>query len=328
MVTDRLKTFGWRMFMLTAMLAASTSRPASVTNHHLNHTGQDVLTVASWGLTVVLLVVTIYMGRKERTPFYVLIVLAAMVGAFTESLYDTAFSLYFYSNHGIQTFYTAFGVPQPVWTHSGYAVLYAAPCVFIAQRIHKGRLRAEALYTWAGVELLMSCVFEITGINIGTYTYWGPHVLRIFHYPLVIGVLEAAQVVWFAVAASLLRRWASSPWAMLGLFVVFPCTFFLANFGAGSAVIIGIHLQHTTRIAVCLTTLLSMLFAVVLVRFEAAAIPPARTVPSDAPTPHTGIAKTTIPDRAAGIPGGPDRRRPGHHLGAVPAPDDALELTP
>jgi hypothetical protein len=273
-----------------------------VTNHHLNHTGQDVLTFASWALTVVLLVVTIYMGREERTPFYVLIVLAAMIGAFAESLYDTAFSLYFYSTHGMQTFYTAFGIPQPVWTHSGYAVLYAAPAVFIAQRIHTGRLRAEALYAWAGVELLMSCVFEITGINIGTYTYWGPHVLRIFHYPLVIGVLEAAQVMCFAVAASQLRRWATSPWALLGLFVVFPCTFFLANFGAGAAVIIGIHLQHTTPIAVYLTTLLSILFAVVLVRFAAAAIPLPGTVQSDALTPQTGIAETTIASPAARMP--------------------------
>jgi hypothetical protein len=33
--------------MLTAMLAASSSRPESVTNHHLNHAGQDVLTFAT-----------------------------------------------------------------------------------------------------------------------------------------------------------------------------------------------------------------------------------------------------------------------------------------
>jgi hypothetical protein len=261
-----------------------TTTPIEITQHHLNLTGQNVLTFVSWALTIILLVVTVEMGRRERSPFYVLIVLAAMAGAFAEALYDVAFSLYFYSTHGMQTFYTVFDIPQPVWTHSGYAVLYALPAVLITYQIRRGRLTPRALYAWAGVAFGMSCVFEMTGINIGTYTYWGPHVLRIFHYPLVIGVLEAAQVVCFAVAASQLRRWATSPWAMLGLFVVFPCTFFLANFGAGSPVIIGIHLQHTTRIAVYLTTLLSMLFAVVLVRFAAAAIPPAGTVPSDALT--------------------------------------------
>ena len=40
-------------------------------------------------------------------------------------------------------------------------------------------------------------------------TYWGPHVLRVFHYPLVIGVLEAAQMICFAVAASQLRQRAT-----------------------------------------------------------------------------------------------------------------------
>jgi hypothetical protein len=101
--------------------------PVVVTQHHLNLTGQNVLTFVSWALTIILLAVTVEMGRRERSPFYVLIVLAAMAGAFAEALYDVAFSLYFYSTHGMQTFYTVFGIPQPVWTHSGYAVLYALP---------------------------------------------------------------------------------------------------------------------------------------------------------------------------------------------------------
>jgi len=200
--------------------------PIAVTQHHLNLTGQNVLTFVSWALTIILLAVTIEMGRRERSPFYVLIVLAAMAGAFAEALYDEAFSLYFYSTHGMQTFYTVFDVPQPVWTHSGYAVLYALPAVLITYRIRRGLLTPRALYAWAGVEFGISCVFEMTGINIGTYTYWGPHVLRVFHYPLVIGVLEAAQTICFAAAASQLRQRATSRWGLLGLFALFPATFF------------------------------------------------------------------------------------------------------
>jgi hypothetical protein len=188
-------------------------------------------------------------------------------------LYDEAFSLYFYSTHGVQSFYTAFDVPQPVWTHSGYAVLYALPAVLITYRIRNGGLAPRALYAWAGVEFAMSCVFEMTGINLGTYTYWGPHVFRVFHYPLVIGVLEAAQTICFAVAASQLRRRTASPWGPFGLFVLFPATFFGANFGAGSAVIIAIHVSHVSRLAVYLCTLLSIAFAIALIRFAAALLP-------------------------------------------------------
>jgi hypothetical protein len=146
--------------------------PLGVIQHQLNLTGQNVLTFASWALTLVLLGVTIRLGRRERTPFYVLIVVASMVGAFAEALYDEAFSLYFYSTHGMQSFYSAFDVPQPIWTHSGYAVLYALPAVLITYRIRNGGLAPRALYAWAGAEFGMSCVFEMTGINIGTYTYW------------------------------------------------------------------------------------------------------------------------------------------------------------
>jgi hypothetical protein len=128
--------------------------PIEVTQHHLNLTGQNVLTFVSWALTIILLAVTIEMGRRKRFPFYVLIVLTAMAGAFAEALYDEAFSLYFYSTHGMRTFYTAFDVPQPVWTHSGYAVLYALPAVLITYRIRRGLLTPRALYAWAGVEFL------------------------------------------------------------------------------------------------------------------------------------------------------------------------------
>ena len=51
-------------------------------DHELNLTTQAILTDVSWGLTAVLLLITIRMGVRERTPFYALMVLGALVGAF------------------------------------------------------------------------------------------------------------------------------------------------------------------------------------------------------------------------------------------------------
>ncbi len=248
--------------------------PTAPIYHHLNLTGQNVLTYGSWILTFVLLAVAIHLGRAERgTPFYGLMVLAAMVAALAEPLYDVGFSLYFYSTHGMQRTFTAFGIPQPVWAYSGYAVLYAAPAIYICRKIHQGTLTRSGLLAVAGVVFLMSCAFEMIGINAGTYTYWGPHVFRVFDYPVVIGVLETAQVVCFAIAAAELRRRVNSTIALLGLFVIFPVTFFAANFGAGAAVIIGIHAQNTTRLIVTLTTLVSIACAVALICFAASFLP-------------------------------------------------------
>lgn len=277
------------------------SAPPGVIQHQLNLTGQNVLTFVSWALTFVLLGVTIQLGRRERTPFYALVVLASMVGAFAEALYDEAFSLYFYSTHGMQSFYTAFDVPQPIWTHSGYAVLYALPAVLITYRLRNSGLAPRALYAWAGVQFGMSCVFEMTGINIGTYTYWGPHVFRVFHYPLAVGVLEAAQTICFAVAAAQLRQRTTSPWALLGLFVLFPATFFGANFGAGSAVIIAIHASDASRVAVYLCTLLSIAFAITLVRFAAALIPKPDLPDAEhtKPPAEAGMVSMSVPQPSA-----------------------------
>jgi hypothetical protein len=242
-------------------------------DHALNLTTQAILTYGSWALTAVILGLAIRMGTRERTAFYPLMVLAAMVGAFAEPLYDVAMKLYFYSTPGMLTHFTAFDIPQPIWTHSGYVVLYASSAIFITRAIGRGTLTRHALYIWAGVELLMSAVFEMVGINGGTYSYWGPHVFRILQYPLVIGVLEAAQVVCFAVAASQLRARCGSQWQLLILFVLFPFTFFGANFGAGWPTIIAIHLEHPSTPLTAAATVLSIALAVILVRAAASFVP-------------------------------------------------------
>lgn len=269
--------------------------PPQVIHHHLNLAGQNVLTFVSWGLTVVLLIVAYRLCRREKTPFYVAMVLASMVAALAEPLYDVMFSLYFYSGPKMQTSYTVFGIPQPVWAYSGYAILYALPAMFIVREIYTGKMTRNRLWKWALVELVESCVFEITGINIGTYTYWGPHVFRIWHYPIVIGILEAGQVMTFAVAAANLRYRMTAPWQSIALFAIFPLTMVGANFGAGAPEIISIHAQGATVWVVRVCTLVSIALAAGLVRMMIAMIPPAGSqadrvpdsVPADGRRPVT-----------------------------------------
>ncbi|MBJ7337563.1 hypothetical protein [Mycolicibacterium sp.] len=242
-------------------------------DHELNLTAQAILTYASWALTAVILALAIRMGRREGTPFYALMVLAVMVGAFVEPIYDVVMTLYFYSTAGMWTHFTAFDIPQPIWTHSGYVVLYASAAIFIAREIHRGTLTRRKLFAFAGLELVMSCAFEMFGINAGAYSYWGPHVLRIFNYPLVIGVLEAAQVICFAVAAAMLRSRSRDVWQLLGLFVVFPCTFLMANLGAGWPMIIALHAENTSTALVAAGTVISIGLAGVLVWSAASFLP-------------------------------------------------------
>jgi hypothetical protein len=264
-----------------------TVTPPDIVAHHLNHTGQNVLTIASWVITAGVLVLAGWMSRRAGHPIFLCLVLAAGVAALAEPLYDVMFSLYFYSGHGMQKTYTVFDIPQPVWAYSGYAILYGLPALFIVREIGAGTMTPTRLWAWAGVELLESCVFEIAGINMGTYTYWGPHVFRIWHYPIVIGVLEAAQVMTFAIACGHLRYRMTASWQSVATMVIFPITMLGTNFGAGWATIVAIHAQDASVWWVRAATLLSIATAALWVRMLTAVIPPPGTA---ADLPRTGFA--------------------------------------
>jgi hypothetical protein len=87
----------------------------------------------------------------------------------------------------------------------------------------------------------------------------------------------------FAVGAALLRDRVKGPVGLLGLFILFPCTFFMANFGAGAPTIIAIHLKGTTPLLVTLMSLLSIGAAAALIRGAASLLPRAAVEPQPAP---------------------------------------------
>lgn len=241
-------------------------------NAPLNLELQTIMTIASWGLTAVTLGVAIAWGMKEKSSFYVVLVLAVMTAAFAEPIYDVGMMLWFHEP-GIWSHFSAFGVPQPNWTHSGYVILYAVPAMTIARLSRQGRLTRPALYRLVVTTFVMSCAFEMIGINGGVYQYWGPHVLRVLNYPLVIAVLETAQVTCFAIAAIELRTRCGSEWKLAGLFVLFPATFYLVNFGGGAPVIVAMHLDRPSAVAVWIGTLISLVAAAALIRMAASFVP-------------------------------------------------------
>lgn len=239
--------------------------PVDVMQHDLSLLWQNIFTWASWAIVVVMLVIAVRMGIMQRTPFYLIAVLAAAVGAYAEPLYDVAFDLWFYdaqNGHAGAGYmhFSAFGVVQPVWTHSGYVILYATACLYAGRRLYEGRLGRRGLFLIWGAEILASCVFEVIGTGTDVYTYYGPFVMRIWNYPLVVGVLEGTQVMLFTVVAVLVWRQVSTAWGLLSLFVVFPMTFFAANFGIGSPVIIAMHLDdgNATSAIIWVATLLTI----------------------------------------------------------------------
>lgn len=249
--------------------------PQDVMDHALNETGQAVLTYVSWAITLVVLGFAAHLGRKEKSPVYLVMVLAAMVGAFAEPLYDVMMSLWFYTQGNMDKTFTAFGIPQPVWAHSGYAILYALPAMYVVRAAWQGTLTPHKLWAFASLQFVESCAFEMIGVNIGTYTYWGPHAFRVFDYPLAIAALEAAQTITFAMVVVHLRHRMTSPRSLLALFAVFPVTMLGVNFGAGFTTILAIHLDEPKLWFTRLAAVLSVAAAATIVRCLSTTIPPA-----------------------------------------------------
>lgn len=238
----------------------------AVMAHPLSLVWQAIFTYASWAIALAMLGYGVYLWRRQHTPFYAFAVLAAGVAAFAEPLYDVTFDLWFYDAHkdgspgAMWTHFTAFGVVQPNWTHSGYVILYSAVALYAGRKMYDGSLTRRGLFAVWGIEMAASIVFEMVGTGTNVYTYYGPYVLRLWHYPLVIGVLEGTQTVLFTVLATQIWRRVRTPWGLTALFVAFPMTMFGVNFGLGSPVIIALHLSASdfSRALVWVGTLLSI----------------------------------------------------------------------
>lgn len=223
--------------------------PFDVISHDVSLLWQNIFTWISWAIVVAMVIAAVYMGLRQRTPFYLIACLAAGLGAYGEPLYDVAFDLWFYDAQngrpgaGLMHF-SAFGIPQPNWTHSGYIILYAGACFYAGRRIYEGRIGRQGIFALWGLEIVTSCVFEIVGTGTNVYTYYGPHVLLIWNYPVAIGALEGTQVMLFTTVAALIWRKVSSGYGLLSMIVLFPMTFFAANFGIGYPIIIAMHLDN------------------------------------------------------------------------------------
>lgn len=274
--------------------------PEHVLMTELNLFWQDVFTFLSWAIAIAMLGVAIWMGRKQKTLFYVLAILAVGVGAYIEPLYDVAFDLWFFDVHNgevgaMYSHFTAFGIVQPIWTHSGYIILYASACLYAGRAIYDGRLRAPTLFLVWLAEIAASCLFEVVGTGVGVYSYYGPYVLRIWNYPLVIGVLEGTQVILFTILAVHLWRKVQSGYGLLGLFILFPITMMGANTGIGAPIIIALHLDDPafSETYVWIATFATMAMCALAVLGASKFLPEAASSDERVPTVTRGDALAT-----------------------------------
>lgn len=102
---------------------------------------------------------------------------------------------------------------------------------------------------------------DLASGNAAFTGYYGAHALRLFNYPMVVGVLETAQVISFCMAATLLRRHVGERWGLLSQFVLFPMTFYGINFGLGAPVLVAINMPQVNPTLVLIGSVFSIVTA-------------------------------------------------------------------
>jgi hypothetical protein len=226
----------------------------------LNTTMQTVATVVLWGGTIVLLAYAYRLARQERSLFPLLLVLAVAAGSVIEPLYDIAYHLFWLDNGQQWTLFTAFGLPQPVWVMPAYVMVFGLPALLLYRRLMAGAPVALA-FTFGLVLSVTTAVFEIIAINIDLYTYYGEAPVRLFGYPLWIGLMEGGQIASFAVLAAVLRHRSTRPIHWLALFVLFPANFAWDTLGAGVFTLMVINTPDPSTLVMWLSVPISVAFS-------------------------------------------------------------------
>lgn len=228
--------------------------------HPVNLAMQTVVTIVLWTLTALILAIAVRRAVKERSALPVLVVLAVAIGSLIEPLYDIAYHLLWYVP-GQWTLFMAFDLPQPVWVMPAYVVVFAGPTLYLYPRFAGGVSRRDIL-RYAGFTVVTTAVFETAAINLGLYTYYGPHAFRLLNYPLWISVMEAAQITGFAVLTAVLSKAAHRQVSFLSVFVLYPVHFAYALLGAGFPALIVINMSAPSTALVWASTVVSAIFAV------------------------------------------------------------------
>lgn len=266
--------------------------PVPPYDHPLNLLMQTVMTICLWSAAIAFVVLAVMYARRERSWFPLLIVAAVAFGSLIEPLYDIAYHLLWFIP-GQWTLFTSFDLPQPIWVMSAYIVVFAGPALLLYPRIERG-VSMSQLFRLAAITALTTAVFEIVAIQGGTYTYYGPHPLRVLEYPLWIAVLEAAQITTFTVVAVQLRARTRGEWPLLGLFVLFPANFCFSNLGAGFPGIVAINAPSPSPLLTTLAALLSIAFAATtlwLVALGSATLPQGAAAPVRLRTKNAALSR-------------------------------------
>jgi len=186
-------------------------------------------------ISAAILLYTLYyfarQSRKEQSWFPMLFWLGTIPLTFAEPLFDVGMTC-FYPHVGQHAVFELFGRSMPLFLVFCYLGGIAPVMYAVALRIEQG---AGTAFIWK-VFVIMgagTAVYEIITINLGLWTYYSPaHPLRVFNYPLGIGIENGAAFLLTAFAVVKIRPMLKGGQQWLAALIL-PIVFVMGEFAAG-----------------------------------------------------------------------------------------------
>ncbi|HTK65807.1 MAG TPA: hypothetical protein VL595_25720 [Pseudonocardia sp.] len=252
--------------------------PIPPVDQPLDLTGQTVLTAATSVVALGFALFTLRLCLRRRTWAPALLLASGVLCLVLEPVYDDQFHIWFHDRGQMWGTYSAYGMTQPVWVPITYAWCYGGLALLVWRRLMDGMTRA-GLLRMTGMLWAIFTVFELVGINLGVYTYFGDHPLRLFGLPIWVEIPNTVLTVVAAVAFARLEPLLHGI-GRASLLAVVPAAFAMLSFGAAFPTLVVISEVGRPTALVYGATIVSLALAVAMLHLAVQA------VPADAPAPE------------------------------------------
>jgi hypothetical protein len=249
--------------------------PLPPSDHPLDTTGQTVLTAATAVVALGFALFALRMCRRHRSWAPALLMASGVLCLVLEPVYDDQFHIWFYDRAEMWGTYSAYGMTQPVWVPITYAWCYGGLALLVWRRVVDGCTRVQLL-RMTGMLWAIFTVFELVGINLGVYTYFGEHPFRVLDLPIWVEIPNTVLTVVAAVAFARLEP-ALHGAGRAALLAVVPAAFAMVSFGAAFPTLVVISEVGRPAVVVYGATVLSLALAVAMLHLAVQAVPVATT---------------------------------------------------
>lgn len=205
----------------------------------------QIFTIANLAILALFAIVLGRESVRSKSPLPILFLLGGMLGVFTEPFFDVMVCAWYPQvNSGLSVVH-AFNVEVPIWLIAPWGFYIGGQAYYVYRALVR-RMRPTTLWLLFPIFWFTNVAFEIPGLQLGVYTYYGPQSFKVFGFPLWMGLSNAVMPITIAVVIYALRPilvgrrvWLALPIVPLaglagGAAVGFPMWWAL-NSGAGTA---------------------------------------------------------------------------------------------